>query len=68
MNGLVSTIIGIILSGLICNYLLNFLNNSGRNKPNGINRKIFSAVSTGPVIIPIKGVQEILGRKRIEFV
>ena len=28
MNGLVSTIIGIILSGLICNYLLNFFNNN----------------------------------------
>ena|SRR5699024_3973122 len=28
MNGLVSTIIGVMLSGLICSYLLNFFNNN----------------------------------------
>lgn len=28
MNGLVSTIIGVMLSGLICSYVLNFLNNN----------------------------------------
>ena len=45
-----------------------FLYNSGKKNPNGTNRITFRMVSIGPVIILIKGVQEIFGLKFIVLV
>ena len=48
--------------------LLYFLYNNGKNNPIGTNKTMFNIVSIGPVIIPTKGIKEILGLKDMVLV